>query len=363
MLGWLLAFAVLSPFLCGLIVLSYALWGYVRPPIPFGIFLCYDKGSAGSLCRLLKLLISAHSDAGIFLDVDQLDDLDSIFDVIRVKTKSVVVVLTPDFLKQLWCAGEVVTALKNRVRIVPVKCDDYVPPTDEMLQKLGDHWTPEQKQILAFHGIGLRDVQRAQGWLHQLPSLHLSRYGSQEQLEAVVLEMLQLSQVSTKLFGPSSEVRPFEQARRQSLQGAASRIGIRPQSFRLAGQRPAERNPQRSPCPPVTLLLEAIWRGNLRIVARGTELSIRLLDSSSGNLFAQCVIPDGLYEHYVERVVDSSRYWVLKIVNGPRHAFIGFGFSERNDAFDFNACLADFKATFIDKVHEAKAAEAMPTSL
>ncbi|CAK9059300.1 unnamed protein product [Durusdinium trenchii] len=106
---------------------------------------------------------------------------------------------------------------------------------------------------------------------------------------------------------------------------------------------------------------EAIWRGNLRIVARGTELSIRLLDSSSGNLFAQCVIPDGLYEHYVERVVDSSRYWVLKIVNGPRHAFIGFGFSERNDAFDFNACLADFKATFIDKVHEAKAAEAMPT--
>ena len=37
--------------------------------------------------------------------------------------------------------------------------------------------------------------------------------------------------------------------------GAASRIGIRPQSFRLAGQRPAERNPQRSPCPPVTLLL------------------------------------------------------------------------------------------------------------
>lgn len=31
-----------------------------------------------------------------------------------------------------------------------------------------------------------------------------------------------------------------------------------------------------------------------------------------------------------------------------------------NDAFDFNACLADFKATFIDKVHEAAAAEALP---
>ncbi|CAL1126872.1 unnamed protein product [Cladocopium goreaui] len=105
---------------------------------------------------------------------------------------------------------------------------------------------------------------------------------------------------------------------------------------------------------------EAIWRGNVRIVGRGKELTIRLLDSGSGSLFAQCVIPEGAYERYVERVLDSSRYWVLKIVNGQRHAFIGFGFSDRNDAFDFNACLADFKATFIDKVHEAKAAEALP---
>lgn len=143
-----------------------------------------------------------------------------------------------------------------------------------------------------------------------------------------------------------------------------------------------------------------------------------LLDSGSGSLFAQCatwlqkvlllvdfpcihtlpqcywsaasavlnavqVIPEGAYERYVERVLDSSRYWVLKIVcglifavlvdavkamkqdvsenvlqlgvqlaefvachnllkfnlshefvkcsqvNGQRHAFIGFGFSDR----------------------------------
>ncbi|CAJ1344204.1 unnamed protein product [Effrenium voratum] len=106
---------------------------------------------------------------------------------------------------------------------------------------------------------------------------------------------------------------------------------------------------------------EAIWRGNVRVVARGKEVSIRLLDSGSGNLFAQCVIPNAQYDSYVERVVDSSRYWVLKIVNGQRHAFIGFGFSDRNDAFDFNACLADFKANFVDKVHEARAAAEMPT--
>ncbi|CAE7252054.1 NECAP1 [Symbiodinium pilosum] len=105
---------------------------------------------------------------------------------------------------------------------------------------------------------------------------------------------------------------------------------------------------------------EAIWRGNVRIVARGKTLTIRLLDNGADSLFAQCVIPNGEHELYVERVVDSSRYWVLKIVNGSRHAFIGFGFSDRGDAFDFNACLADFKATWVDKAKEAEVMDALP---
>lgn len=33
------------------------------------------------------------------------------------------------------------------------------------------------------------------------------------------------------------------------------------------------------------------------------------------------VIPDGAYEQYVERVLDSSRYWVLKIVRWPMVRF------------------------------------------
>merc|ERR1711920_673298 len=78
-------------------------------------------------------------------------------------------------------------------------------------------------------------------------------------------------------------------------------------------------------------------------------MTIRLLNSGDEKLFAQCVIPNGEHEKYVERVLDSSRYWVLKIVNGQRHAFIGFGFSDRNDAFDFNACIQDFRKQFVDR--------------
>lgn len=99
---------------------------------------------------------------------------------------------------------------------------------------------------------------------------------------------------------------------------------------------------------------KCIWRGRCRIAGKGQDLAIKMLDPSSGELFAQCVIPKGEHEKYVERVIDSSRYFVLKITNGERHAFIGLGFEDRNDAFDFNVTLSDFKSTWVDRDKEVE---------
>jgi hypothetical protein len=49
-------------------------------------------------------------------------------------------------------------------------------------------------------------------------------------------------------------------------------------------------------------------------------------------------------ERAVERTLDSGRYFVLRITNAQdKHAFIGIAFNERNDAFDFNVTLSEFK--------------------
>mmetsp|Transcript_18306 Transcript_18306/g.42849 ORF Transcript_18306/g.42849 Transcript_18306/m.42849 type:complete len:349 (-) Transcript_18306:136-1182(-) len=111
---------------------------------------------------------------------------------------------------------------------------------------------------------------------------------------------------------------------------------------------------------------QCIWRGKMRVVGKGQDLAIKLLDAGNESLFAQCSIPNGDHEKFVERVVDSSRYFVLKITNGNRHAFIGVGFEERNDAFDFNCALADFKSRFVEReneVDEAPKVQAPPKDL
>ncbi|CAK7346374.1 unnamed protein product [Dovyalis caffra] len=87
---------------------------------------------------------------------------------------------------------------------------------------------------------------------------------------------------------------------------------------------------------------DKIWSGRLRVVSCKERCEIRLEDPNSAELFAACFVHPGQRENSVETVLDSSRYFVLKIEDGRgKHAFVGLGFTERNEAFDFNVALSD----------------------
>ncbi|CAM6085335.1 unnamed protein product [Calypogeia fissa] len=87
---------------------------------------------------------------------------------------------------------------------------------------------------------------------------------------------------------------------------------------------------------------DKIWTGRLKVISLKDKCEVRLEDSNTGELFAACPVLPGKRDSTVESVTDSSRYFVLRIDDGRgKHAFIGLGFSERNEAFDFNVALSD----------------------
>ncbi|KIS66968.1 uncharacterized protein UMAG_05748 [Mycosarcoma maydis] len=90
-----------------------------------------------------------------------------------------------------------------------------------------------------------------------------------------------------------------------------------------------------------------LWKGRLRIMERSdaTTCSIRLEDADSGELFAEC--PYDITGTSVEPVLDSSRYFVLRVESQTsdakkKKAYIGMGFQDRSDSFDFNVALQDW---------------------
>ncbi|XP_037075984.1 NECAP-like protein CG9132 [Pollicipes pollicipes] len=102
------------------------------------------------------------------------------------------------------------------------------------------------------------------------------------------------------------------------------------------------------------------WTGRMKLTSRGRACTIRLEDRNSGELFANCPI-DGYPSVAIEAVTDSSRYFVLRIMDdGGRTAFIGVGFADRSDSFDLNVALQDhFK--WVKKEHQIEKEKTEPT--
>lgn len=83
-----------------------------------------------------------------------------------------------------------------------------------------------------------------------------------------------------------------------------------------------------------------IWNGRLRVLVKGKYARIVLENPSTNQIFAECPLND---QNAVESVIDSCRYFVIRVVNGKRHAFIGIGMKERNESFDFKLACEEAK--------------------
>lgn len=95
------------------------------------------------------------------------------------------------------------------------------------------------------------------------------------------------------------------------------------------------------------------------IVYRVLPLSLQPTDDSPYSIFAECPIAIEATENdmvrFVDGVVDSSRYFVLRVKDShsERTTYIGIGFRERDTAFEFKNCLNDY-IRYINRREQAK---------
>jgi hypothetical protein len=79
----------------------------------------------------------------------------------------------------------------------------------------------------------------------------------------------------------------------------------------------------------------------LKIISKGDKCLIRLEDRNTGAHFATCPI-ESYPSIAIEYVEDSTRYFVIRVQNeNGQQAFLGIGFNDRSDSFDFNVALQD----------------------
>jgi len=102
-------------------------------------------------------------------------------------------------------------------------------------------------------------------------------------------------------------------------------------------------------------LANPLWKGRLRIIETSKGVALHFEDPQTGELFARAEYDSA--RPSVEAVLDSSRYFVIRVEDAGRKAYIGMGFAERSDSFDFNVALQDYS-----KRHRASLNPPEPTT-
>jgi hypothetical protein len=142
---------------------GFAIRERIVPHNLFHWFITHHKAGAAAQARYVHLLLSMRGKK-VFIDSDDLQDLDTLFDTVRVRTKNLCVYATAETLKRPWCAGEIVVAAGQKINIVLVRTPGFADPTPEEMMDMWEYLDPS-RTVLSAYGMGNEDVRRAYEYL------------------------------------------------------------------------------------------------------------------------------------------------------------------------------------------------------
>ena len=87
-----------------------------------------------------------------------------------------------------------------------------------------------------------------------------------------------------------------------------------------------------------------MWTGFSRVMMEGADKCKIQFVNEDNSLFAQTQFQQENYDQFVQRCVDSSRFFAILLINEQtgQKANIGVQFPERNDSFDFIGALDNY---------------------
>mmetsp|Transcript_34383 Transcript_34383/g.78352 ORF Transcript_34383/g.78352 Transcript_34383/m.78352 type:complete len:1613 (-) Transcript_34383:77-4915(-) len=154
------------------LALAYAVISkYLWKTYQFQYFLCHHKAGAGAYTRLLKLCLqqeSHHKLKGqVFVDSDNLDNLDMLFSYVHDDTETLVVLASREIFTRPWCVGEMTVARLHQVKVVLIQMPDFETPSEDLIRNY-QTFVPDL-QALTQNGIGLPDIEETLEWIVEEP--------------------------------------------------------------------------------------------------------------------------------------------------------------------------------------------------
>eukprot|EP00931_Biecheleriopsis_adriatica_P090979 TRINITY_DN6488_c0_g1_i1.p1 TRINITY_DN6488_c0_g1~~TRINITY_DN6488_c0_g1_i1.p1 ORF type:complete len:1425 (+),score=232.44 TRINITY_DN6488_c0_g1_i1:107-4381(+) len=188
MVGWCIIVLLMAIVLLLATTAAWKIISHLRPTKPYDIFLTHHKAAAALSARHLKTLLlrCSSNNLKVFLDVDELDNLDNLQFAVK-RTRKLIIMLTSEVLRRPWCAVEIGTAFLNQVPLGVVQVNEDAVELDKIfLSATIESFTEGDCAIFAKNGLFIDDLIKAYEYVAGLEKvvLPLSMPDESVQLDA-----------------------------------------------------------------------------------------------------------------------------------------------------------------------------------
>jgi len=171
-IAWLAFVVIVGILLLTPTVILLGVYKRFRKLKPFQFFLSHHKASSGAYTRLLKLhLVQRHAvKREVFVDSDNLDNLDKLFDYVGSDTEVFVIVGTDTVFSRPWCVGEMCMAHLKSLKSCIISLPSCKLPDDEFIREF-TRVLVGSVEVLTENGMTLEMLQQALSWTTKLPRI------------------------------------------------------------------------------------------------------------------------------------------------------------------------------------------------